>query len=72
MSQRFSDIDCLEIMHRFENEGEAGTSIARDYGCSHNSIMGLIHRIRSAHNMTEDTCEMPQNMDGGMPERWWE
>lgn len=66
---RKDDLRLLKILHLKDNEGLTNQQIASRFRVSVGSIAGQVGQVKSA--VLPCICGKPQNMDGGMPERWW-
>jgi hypothetical protein len=72
-SQVWTDEQVLQILDRHERGKESSTDIARTYGVSRSSVLGVLFRVNAATDRAEEGSYVtkPENMDGGMPPCWW-
>lgn len=72
-SQVWTDEQVLQILDRHERGKESATDIARTYGVSRSSVLGVIFRVNAATDLAErgSTAVKSENLDGGMPPCWW-
>lgn len=72
-SQVWTDEQVLQILDRYERGRESGADIARTFGVSRSSILGILFRVNGATDLAErgSTVTKPENLDGGMPPCWW-
>lgn len=61
-----TDEDLLTILHLHEVEGLTTTAIASRFGKSKSAICGIIFRIRTETDATDNG-----HGNGTMPARWW-
>jgi len=71
ITTRHDDLTLLEMLHLHEHEGVSKSQIGKRYGKTKNSVIGMFHRVRLAHDAIECRCRKPANRDGGMEPRWW-
>ena len=71
-----SDAMMLDILDRVEN-GFTAAEVGARYGKSKSAVLGMVFRVR--RDVDADplprgavAASKPENMDGGMPARWWE
>jgi hypothetical protein len=69
---RSDDLALLNALDLCDHDGWTIASVAKDLGLSKNQMIGKLHRVRITKNTHSCLCEKPENMDGGMPRRWWE
>ncbi|MGV8987795.1 MAG: hypothetical protein ACOH2H_16095 [Cypionkella sp.] len=75
----------MDVLDRFERQGHSANAIADLYGISQNAVFMLAYRTRqscAAEDRRENSgadldlgsgpVVKPENMDGGMPARWWD
>ncbi|MDG3089202.1 hypothetical protein P7F88_25400 [Vibrio hannami] len=62
----------LEAMHLTDNEGLTTAQAGEAIGVSKNTIIGVRNRINAEIALNPCLCRKPENIDGGMPERWWQ
>lgn len=78
-TQKWTDEQILSILDRHERGRESAAEIARTYGVSRSSILGIIFRVNADTDRAEraplpfgySSPSKPENLDGGMPPRWW-
>lgn len=69
---REDDLRDLEILHRRETLGMTAARAGYRLGKSKAAVIGFQHRVTSACADHSCACAKPENMDGGMPAKWWE
>ena len=61
-----TDEQILEVLHLHEVEGLTASEIAPRYRKTKNAILGMIFRIRTETDATDNG-----HGNGSMPARWW-
>lgn len=82
--ETMTDVELLELMHARDAEGVTAKVMAARLGRTRNAICGVWFRIDRDADAEEarslapgevgygaGPAVRPENLDGGMPERWW-
>ena len=68
---RVDDLIYLRMMHEFDVEGRTGEEVGRRFSRSRGAVLGLRKRINDEADEHPWACTKPENIDGGMPAKWW-
>lgn len=73
-NQTWTDEAILDALDMYERQGMTAAAIAKVMRVTRSSVCGVLYRAISATDDAEvgSTVAKPENMDGGMPARWWE
>lgn len=66
---RSDDHWLLHVLDLFDGEGMSDLQIAKHLNTTKGVVVGKRKQVRDATQPCE--CVKPENMDGGMPRRWW-
>lgn len=70
MAEAHSDETILEVLDGTA-KGESMAQVGKKLGLTRNAVAALLYRNRADNAFVEDRCIKPENMDSGMPDRWW-